>query len=149
MLQKCTVLMIYVAEMYHILCFILQICAIIMIYVAAMFHNYDLCCWDAVTVNVTEIQIMIFITETESYGNWCCWDIFSSSTTWDRSTMNTMFDSTRGSNSRPPIQDCTLHITEMPSPTTRPPVTYHDYGNTDMYSWEINICVSKCTCPCW
>ena len=50
--------------------------------------------------------------------------MFSSSTTWDRSTTHPKFDPT-GSNSRPPDYHSALHVTETPSPTTRPSVTSH------------------------
>ena len=48
-------------------------------------------------------------------------DIFSSSTTWDRSTTNPKFDST-GVRTHD-LQIMTLHVTETPSLTTRPSVT--------------------------
>ena len=63
--------------------------------------------------------------------------MFSSSTTWDRSTTHPkqkyyapQVRPDRGSNSRPPDHDSTLHVTETPSLTTRPSVT-----STDSAAW--------------
>ena len=52
--------------------------------------------------------------------------MFSSSTTWDRSTTHPKFDPGY-MNSRPPDHDSTLHVTETPSLTTRPSVTSYIY----------------------
>ena len=49
--------------------------------------------------------------------------MFSSSTTWDRSTTHPQVRPNWSLNSRPPDQDSTLHVTEMPSLTTRPSLT--------------------------
>ena len=85
--------------------------------------NLDHCSRTALThesLPVTHSVIIVSYHETQS----CQILLFSSSTTWDRSTIHPQVRPNRGSNSQPPDHDSTLHVTETPSLTTRPSVTF-------------------------